>query len=258
MDKLHNPTLRVCKILDLIGKNRDLNLTDISDNLSLSKSTIQPILKTLVELNLLYFNQHTKTYNIGYKCYSIGSSFIDNNNGLTIIKNHMKDIVNECNEICQLGILDSMDNTRVFYIAKEEPVQSIKLISKIGSSLPAHATALGKCLLSQFDNNTIDKLYDSKKTLPKITERTVTNINDLKEEIKLINEQGFIREIGESSEGVECVAVPILKNNNMVASISVSLPTFRSSDTKIDSISKTLLEHQMKINQQIEELPLGF
>lgn len=57
VEKLHNPTLRVVKILELVNNYEDgISLVDISKQLSIPKSTLSPILKTLEITNFLEKN----------------------------------------------------------------------------------------------------------------------------------------------------------------------------------------------------------
>ena len=240
---MHNPTLRVIEILNLISRKNDLTLTDISYELNFSKSTIQPVLKTLLNSEYIKQNTNTRTYEIGFEVFKIGQSYLNNNNAFDLIKNSMKEIVNECNEICQMGVYDNKNTKNVFYIAKEEPSsQSVALISSIGTSLPAHATALGKCLLSSFSNDYISDLY--RDEMEKLTKNTITDVKELILQLDDIRRNGYSIEAEEATEGIECIAIPLMQSNKVIASLSVSLPMYRSSDEKIEIIKGLLLKHK--------------
>ena len=96
---LHNPTKRVIDILNIISKNSDkLTFSNISKNLEIPKSTLSPILKTLVELEVLNLDPISQTYATGLGAFQIGQSYLKNLNGLDIIKSHMTTITNSCNK----------------------------------------------------------------------------------------------------------------------------------------------------------------
>lgn len=63
---------------------------------------------------------------------------------LKTINSEMHAVVNECNEVCQLGILD---DAWVLYVDKVQGDQTVQLVSKVGTRLPAICSALGKALL---------------------------------------------------------------------------------------------------------------
>ncbi|MGF0039693.1 IclR family transcriptional regulator [Peptoniphilaceae bacterium SGI.131] len=242
MQTYHNPTYRVIQILNLISQKNDLTLSEISKDLSISKSTLQPILKTLLELDYLAYDEDKRLYRIGIGFFKSAQSFLGTSNSFDIIKKSMKTIVKKCNEICQMGIYDKTRKGNVFYIAKEEPIQSISLISSIGTSLPAYATALGKCILSGFSNDEIKEIYSS--GLVQLTPHTKSNVMELLKDIELVRTYGYAYEREESALDIECIAVPIIQDKKVIASISVSIPKYRSSVEKVENIKNILMTNK--------------
>lgn len=143
----------------------------------------------------------------------------------------MQQIVDKCDEICQLGVLDGRN---VLYLAKVEPEQSIKLESNMGKSLPAYATSLGKCLLSTYDN-----------------------MDDLLEEIEKVRREGIAYEWGESNEQVMCMAVPIKNREKTVLALSVSVPRYRAEDEKLKEIEKILKDSKHSIEKKVNILNIS-
>ncbi len=102
----------------------------------------------------------------------------------------MQEIVNRCDEICQLGILDGPD---VLYIEKKEPDQAIRITSYVGKALAASATALGKVLLSGLSDEMIRELYTH--GLTRYTEKTTVDIETLLEQVKIVKAKGYAHEM---------------------------------------------------------------
>lgn len=213
----------------------------------LPKSTISPILKTLLEEKMI--QNHNLKYKIGMNAFKMGHKFLDSLNIVDIIKSHMQIVVKECNEICQLGILDNKD---VVYVAKVDPAQPIQLSSSVGNTLPASCTALGKILLSNFSSDEIKELY--KDGLDKITDKSIVDMDLFLEQISCIKEQGFAFERGESNPQIECIAVPIFGKDKIIAAMSVSIPFFRSSSDLIKKIKSILIYQSAQISQKITHL----
>lgn len=253
----HKPTLRVLHILEIISKNNnELTFTDIYSKLKISKSTIQPILKTLVEENFINYNEVTKTYSIGFDFFKNAQVFLNDESLFVIIKNEMKKIVDKCDEICQMGTIDKSDPRKVFYIAKENSKQPIQLISSVGKSLPAHATALGKCLLTRYNDSEIRNLYSD--GLEKLTENTITDINQFIQNIDDVRKNGYATEDGESSSNITCIAFPLISEGHIAASISISIPKYRATDEKKAFVKDVLYKHCKKINEILLDIPLPF
>lgn len=247
---LHKPTERVINILNIISKNPNkLTLSNISKQLNIPKSTLSPILKTLVELELLNFEMTNQTYNVGLGTFQIGQSYLNNINGLDIIKSHMRTIVNECNEICQLGI---NHRNEVLYITKIESQQPIKLLSSIGRNLPLYCTGLGRALLFEYSKEEIKKLYPNK--LEKFTEYTIDNIDTIIDLIEKCKLQKYAFEKQEITSDTCCFAVPIIINNNIQAALGVSLPIVRATEKHLDKIISLLNLHSKLISKELEDL----
>lgn len=246
MENLHKPTKRVLDILLLLSDNENgLTLTEISEETNIPKSTISPILKTMIEMRFIDIDEFNK-YKIGINSYKVGQRFEDSLDFLEIIKQYMKKIVRECNEICQIGIYS---DGNVVYISKEEPSQAIKLISSVGKAIPAYSTALGKSLLSQFTDEEIREIY--KNELKPITPYTITDMDRLLKEIQKVREKGYSYEKSESTLDVECVAVPLYNKGKLFAAMSISIPIFRSSEEKINQILNLLMLYKEKIEAEI-------
>lgn len=247
---LHNPTERVTNILKIIAKNSDkLNFSSISKLTNMPKSTLSPILKTLVELEFLVLNPISQTYSIGLATFQIGQAYLENVNGLEIIKSHMRSIVAQCNETCQIGI---NHNNEVLYLTKVECSLPIKLMSSIGRNLPLYCTGLGRVLLCEYSEDEIRNLYSN--GMNQFTENTVTDIEELLEIVKKAKINKFAEEFGEVTSDACCIAVPIMINNKINAAMGVSLPIFRANQEEVLKIKNLLKEHSLLISKELENL----
>lgn len=251
---LHNPTLRVINILEAIEKSLDgLTLSEISEKTSTPKSTISPIIYTLLSKDYISLDKNTSRYKIGMKSFLLGLSYKSNSSSIEIIKKEMEDVVKACNEVCQLGILIDYD---VFYLAKVDSEQPINLVSSVGKKLPAYATALGKALLSGYSDEKIKNYYLDK--MKAINNKTITDINVLLQQIDDIRKGELAYEFEEINKDTGCFAVPLRKNNKVIASVSVSFPLYRASEEKLELIKKVLQEKRVVLEQLINQLDLEF
>ncbi len=243
---MHNPTLRVINILDEVSNSTNgCTLSELSKKLSIPLGTISPIIKTLLNNKLLEFDYETNRYYIGVKSYYIGSAFVSKNTALEMIRQEMNQLSIATGETCQLGMLKS---DKVFYLIKLEGKESIRVVSEVGGSLPAYATALGKVLMANTDESEIKEAFSDIK-FEKLTENTISDLNTLNKQIEEIKKSGFAFERGESNENTACIAVPIYQQNKCVAAISVAYPIFRETDLKINEWKQTLLFYKKNIEK---------
>lgn len=250
----HNPTLRVLKILETLDRaDSGMTLTEIAESIGAAKSTISPILLTLLDKGYINLDNKLQKYVIGLRSFQLGLGYSKNSNTVDYVRKEMEDIVNMCNEVCQLGVLIDFE---VFYLAKVDSKQPINLISYVGQKLPAYATALGKALLSGYSDEHIMGYYG--KELPKIQKNTITDVEVLIDEVDKIRNGGLAYEIEEVNVGTACVAVPLKKDGEVIASISISYPLFRASDDKLLLIERILWDKKHVIEHMIEQLDFNF
>ncbi|CAK7055497.1 MULTISPECIES: IclR family transcriptional regulator [Fusobacterium] len=245
----HRPTARVLNILELLAANQEgLTLTEIAEAIDAPKSSVLPLIHTMAQRKFIFFDVHTYKYSIGIGSFCVGSAYTSNMNALQFIKSEMKYIVKKTNEICQMGIFD---RGQVLYVAKVDSDDPIRIISYVGKRLPAYCTALGKALLCQKNIKELKKLYPD--GLKKYTPNTITDFEVLADQLKEIKQTMIATENGEVNEQSDCISVPLFKGDDILAAISVSVPSFRMTEEKTELIKSMLLETKTKIETFFRE-----
>lgn len=255
-EKLHNPTLRVVRILDLVNNYEEgISLIEISKQLSIPKSTLSPILKTLELTNFLEKNDKG-CFVASFKLFQLGLSYAGQLDVLTMIRKQMKVVVSKINEIVQFGVLD---DDMVFYLAKVNTSENIEIISSVGKKIPAVYTGLGKALLSDFSDEYIREKYKDYNFV-RHTENSITNVDELIEELNKVRDRGYAVENQEFTLNTSCVAVPIRENGVIKAAMSATYPIFRKTENKEKEIANVLLEQKEIIEDiiKIQNLNLDF
>ena len=243
----HRTTARVLDILEtLSGSGTGMTLTELAQALQAPKSSLFPIVHTLEQRRYLWQDQNSGRYTVGLGVLVLGTAFTEDR-GLAPVVQVMKDLVNRCQETCQLGILDQGS---VLYIEREDSNQAIRLISRVGVRLPANATAIGKALLSGLTEKEVRRL--SAGGMPRLTEQTVTDLEVLTAQLRAVREGGIATEREESTPQMACWAVPLRRKQRVFAALSISVPMFRCLPEKIDLVRRSLLEAQAEIERLAE------
>ena len=175
----HRTTARILDIFEQVSISEEgLTLTALAQRLSAPKSSLFPIVHTMEERRYLIQDYGTGRYQIGPGALILGASF-SARKGMEPVFDVMRQVVAVCQETCQFGILDRGE---VFYVAKEDSPQAIRMISRVGTRLPANATALGKALLSGHTDQEVRGLYP--EDLPKLSQRTITDMDELLDQLR--------------------------------------------------------------------------
>ena len=250
---MHQPTLRVLDILDLLAKSGGpLRLTDFSKMLDIPKSTLLPILQTLCKRKYLYQND-SGTYSAGTALFSMGASFSGCFPILDYVNRHLEELAHTLLETCYFGTLE---DGQVLYLSKQDSPQPLRVLTGTGRRMPAYATSLGKALLMDHDLQALKALYPDK--LVPLTPSTITDPEQLAEQLLLARKEGYAWEIEESTEHIRCFAVPVRKHGQIIAAISVAIPLFRYREEQKEQILTALFDQASRISRTMEQTDAHF
>ena len=125
-----------------------------------------------------------------------------------------------------------LDATSIVYRAKVDPsVGAMRLTSTVGGRNPAHATAVGKLLLSyELPDLAAVREWIGDRTLVRPTEHTASTAEALHRDLGLIRERGYSLDDQENEPGVNCLAVPVFLNSpsTPTGAISISALAYRT------------------------------
>ncbi len=244
----HRSTSRVLDILEQLALRKEgMTLTELAQLLSAPKSSLFPIIHTMEQRGFLISDASSR-YRIGPHAYLTGMNYENPVPMHSIIQEKMREIVAQCQETCHLGILAGPD---VLYVAKIDSPLPIALRSKVGNRLPAYCTGVGKALIYPLSMAQLQALYPN--GLTRYTSNTLTDIHKLYLELQEVKKTGFAYEYSEVTEGVQCIAVPLKRNGQILASLSICIPSFRSTPDKREEICQLLKSSQRELELRLEE-----
>ncbi|WP_274362108.1 IclR family transcriptional regulator [Paenibacillus thermotolerans] len=219
---------RVLDIFELYtGEKDSYTLTEIAKSLNMPASSAYQILQNMLSRGYLESDSTGKHFRLGYKLFEIRVQH-RKSTSLTAEFFHIAGkMAEQLNEVVMLGV---RSEDKVVYIADKQIAQPFRVSTSLGSVLPLHASASGKILLSRLSEEELSSIYPKKK-LKAFTSKTITSLDALKAELVKVREEEIAYNLGESVEGVHCMAGPIYDmEGNVVASISVSIPVIRITD----------------------------
>ena len=244
--KVLNKTFSILEIL--LQHGSAMNMTEISEKLGLYPSTIHRILDTLKYWGYVEQNPNTQKYQLGLKLLELGMARYHQMDLVREATPYLKELVNQCNETVHLGVLEEGE---VLYLAKEESSQTIRMISYVGKRASLHCTALGKILLAYMSEEGRKKILEDRE-LPRLTENTITDKEELEKELNEVKEQGFALDREENERDVRCIAVPIMNyKGKVIAAISISSPIFRINKDVQNNLKEALMEISRKISKRL-------
>ncbi len=247
---------RAIDILNLFdGRCPELGTTDIARALGLHKSTTASLVYTLEANGFLNQNPETRKYRLGLKLVERAFAMLDQVEIRQIAYPHLNELRNQWNETVNLGILDGPD---MVYVERMLGTKALGMRSEVGRRAPAHATALGKAILSCLSLSEARSFVD-RYGLPSITPKTITDPDAFFIELDKTRERGYAIDDEENEIGGRCVAVPIFDHTGQaIAAVSVSAPTTRLPREDVPRVGAQVRETAKAISRGLGYLPRSF
>lgn len=197
-----------------------LKLAELTKRLGISKSTMFSLLHTMEAQDWLT-RETNDTYSLGLHFGIMGNAYFQQYDLVGIFRKEAESSMRRLGESIQLARLEGLD---VLYLAKVDATVPVQMVSGPGVRFPAHATGLGKMLLSGRERGELDRLFPD-KSLTKLTDHTIGNKRELHKELDRIRREGYATDMQEGVMGFCCAAAPVYHpNGSMIAAISCSMP----------------------------------
>jgi DNA-binding IclR family transcriptional regulator len=209
-------------ILELFaGDSPELTQTEISERLGLPVPTVHRLVKLLMERGWLVRDGASRRLRLG-----LGAARLLPAVRLPdIARDPLRAMAERSGETVNLATLDGSE---VLYLVSETGSNLLTLRSHVGLRLPVHATALGKCLLAQLDDQDARRVA-GREPYPARTPRTVTTWDKLRAQLERVRRDGVAYSREEYELGLHSIAVPLawVEGDGPVA-VNVSLPSSRA------------------------------
>lgn len=209
----------------LAERTGPLGLVEIAQSLGLAKGTAHGILRTLHGVGFVEQDSGTGKYQLGTALLDLGRGRLDGNELRARALNWADALAARCGEAVYVGTCIRSQVLLVHHVFR--PDGSPQTLA-VGTTLPAHACALGKVLLA-FDAVAAERLLQQQPQ--PYTRFTVTDQRRLLQQLAQVRASGWGAEIEELRVGEAAVAAPIRAFGGLVVgAIAVSGPVERLCD----------------------------
>lgn len=241
--------IRVIRILELVGQNKNgLLHAEISNILSIPKSSLTALLKSLVSEEYLSLSTGEKRYKIGPKILVLAGYYLSANDIIKISQPIIHDLMLTVNESASLSI--SRGN-EVMLVCNEDCPNPLKHQLDLGQRGPMYATSGGKVFLAHLTPNELDNYFQTNDMIA-FTQRTIIDPEKLKKELIKVRKNRIAYNNEEHIIGVVAMSSPVYDlYGRIAASIGVPMPSIRFNKEKEKFIKKELLKAANKISYKL-------
>jgi len=226
----------------------ELSLAQVSRRLGCHKSSVFRILSTLAARGYVEKNALNHTYRLGWKLLDLAGRLAGGYKLPDIAAPFMEALAQSTGEIVHLSILDGEE---IVYLEKKGRSQPLTVSTMVGGRNPAHASAMGKVLLSGLPKAERAALL-GRGPLARLTANTITDPQLLSRELEAVRRRGYALDDEESFQGIRCLAAPLRdRDGRVVAAISVTAPSQRLGSRRAAEIRRQVLEAARLISERI-------
>lgn len=229
-------TKTMFRIVETLQELDGARISELETQLGLSKSTIHRHLQTL--FNEEYVRKEGNTYFVGLRFLNLGDYVRNQRYEWEMAKEKVEELANSTNEHAQFLV---EEHGYAVYVHRERGGQGVQTDPTLGSRLPLHSTAGGKVLLAFMDEERRNEILKGRE-LERFTHRTITDREELVEELRDIQNQGYGLNLEENIEGLHAASAPIrTSEDDVLGVLSVSGPAHRLKGEKLENELTDLL-----------------
>jgi IclR family acetate operon transcriptional repressor len=234
-------------ILQAVATSKQpVNLGELAELLNVDRSSAFRLAQTLRRRGFLSTPAGRKDYILGSAMWTLSRQYDWSNMLVRVAHQELKSLANGLNETAHLAIREGKN---ALFIDSVHARHVIVVAGQTGELAPLYATAHGKALLADADEQELKSLFGT-GPLKKYTKSTIQTISALAKECITIRQAGYASDEAEFMEGVRCVAAPIRLNDGMVVgSIGISAPASRFLKEHYPAHSKRVVQCATKIGE---------
>ena len=225
---------RAASLLIALGDSQgEAGVTELARRLGLHKSTASRLLATLQKRGLVEQDDETGKYRLGLVVIRLAERAERTLDLRGIALPELERLARLTHETTGLGILDGES---MLAVAQVDGPNLIAVGDWTGRSTPLHCVASGKVLLAALAEREVLRIV--RRGLVSYTERTITELEPLLEELARIRRRGYATAIGEYELGLNAVAAPVHDaRGNVIAAVDIWGPAFRLTPRRVPELA---------------------
>lgn len=240
---------RALAILEVLAEpaRDDWPLDEISTAVGLPKSTTHRLLETLRSQGWVAGGPVPGSYRLGLEAAIVGSRAIQEQRPRAEVRDAISRAAREIGETIGLGVLEGK---RVLVVEKGVPDRPFSWNLGVGSTMPAHATAAGKILLSGLSDEEVAERLGGEAGLTRSGPNSITGLSELLRQLAGVRERGYAIDDEEFEEGLRCVAVPV-HAAHVTHSLGITAPVSRVTHERLRELAVFLTALAREIERHL-------
>ena len=219
---------KTLELIETLDTDDGFRLNELEDRLEMSKSGIHNHLSTLREHG--YVEKEGDEYSLSLKFLSLGGHVRSRSPLYQYGRSKIDQLASDTGMLANLA---TEEGGRAVYLYQSRGNYAVHLDTHVGYRLRLHNIGIGKAILASLPRDRVESIVDE-WGLPEATENTITDREELFEELETIRERGYATDDEERTEGLTCIGAPVRLGGDVLGAISISAPTKRLGNAGFD------------------------
>lgn len=230
---------RAASLLLALGESHgEAGVTELARRLGLHKSTASRLLATLEKRGLVEQDEETGKYRLGLVVIRLAERAERTLDLRAIAMPELDRLARATHETTGMGVLDG---DQLHTIAQADGPNLATVADRTGRFVPLHSAAAGKVLLASLPEREVMRFV--RRGLDRFTDRTITGLEPLLEELARVRRRGYATDFGEYDAGLNGVAAPVHDARGaIVAAVDIWGPAFRVTPRRVPELVQQVSE----------------
>lgn len=223
--RITRTTVTSFRVIDALAGREEIGVSELAEELSLSKGTVHKHLTTLRKLR--YVVRKDGKYRLSLGFLGLGTSVRARMKIYRVSHEPLEKLAEATGEVASIMVPEHGWGIYLSHVASETEISAER---NEGRRVPLTATAGGKSILAYLPEEDRRRILDE-HGLPRYTEHTITDRSTMREELQRVHDNRTARDRGEFELDRHCVASPVTNaEGTALAAVTVSGPADRMSE----------------------------
>lgn len=240
--RIVNATDNACQLLMALKRLDGAGVTELAEELDYAPSAVHAQLNTLVSNGLVVRDQGK--YRLSYAFLDISHSILSRFGNFDVVRSEVNKLAEKTGEVAQFS---AHEDGEVVYLHTAKGDNAVQTGTFIGKREDIHASGPGKAILSALPNEEVLAIINE-HGLPKKTEQTITNPEELIECLERVRERGYAIDDEESVRGLRYIAIPVMASSDRtLGALGITGPASRMTSELVESELRESLTRSVNI-----------
>lgn len=212
----------VLGVLEALDRRPPATLAELSRRTGIAKSTLHRVCGVMARRGWVSREAADGRYTLASRAMALGLARSESPL-VGAFERRAARLLSQHNETTCLMVLE---DDMTLFVAKAETTHQVRLVTEVGSRLPAFASASGRVMLADRPHEEVDELFGGRRLVTP-TGRDLGGLSDLHRILERTRRHGYAENVDETALGLHCIAAPVGGPGEVVAAVTLCVPSGR-------------------------------